>query len=154
MEHELNAGQRDLRSPGLSTDPEHPEPTTYHGIAADGWWVGMGGGTECDAITFRIGTSSATQRHWTTWRRSGSDPGWEFNDQIDVPADLRQVRTLYVSATVTPEGKNGVFCLKYEDKGVRHWDFDASEDATCDRVNDSDDDVCSDVWALGSMTQA
>jgi hypothetical protein len=99
----------------------------------NGWWIQINTGkTEASSITFMIGTDSGNRQPWFTWQ-SGNPT------EIDVPDGYRNVASLYIYAVVSPNGKNGWFCVKYINNGVKHWDFDNDEDHQMDQ-GDNDDE--------------
>lgn len=98
-----------------------------------GWWIKVRTDkTEATSITFQIGTKEKDREDWRTWK--SSDP-----TEFDVPDKYLQVQRLYIHGTANPTGRNAWFCMMYKDHGVKHMDFDDSEDQE-KQQSDSDDE--------------
>jgi hypothetical protein len=104
--------------------------TTQHARAQQqwGWYIAINNGrTETNSISFAVGSSQNDPNKWTyTWRRG--EPTTFF-----VGPQVVHNGQVYVNAAVGDHGKNGWFCVDYQDatgnrRGVKHWDFDDSED--------------------------
>jgi hypothetical protein len=119
-----------------------PTPVAASSVVApgpaqkDGWWIRMNTGkTEASAITLALGTDIANQKEWTTWRTGDAI-------EFDVPTAYGQMPTLYVRGIVTPQGKNGWFCVNYRNHGVKHMDFDNAESQKV--TQEDQDSACAD----------
>lgn len=103
------------------------------GATKAGWWIKIRTDkTEATSIAFNIGTREKDREAWRTWH---SNEPTEF----DVPDKYLQVQRLYIQATVNPNDRNGWFCMMYKGHGVKHMDFDDSEDQE-KQQSDSDDE--------------
>jgi hypothetical protein len=108
---------------------EPPKPATKAG-----WWIKVRTDkTEATSITFQIGTREKDREDWRTWK--SSDP-----TEFDVPDKYLQVQRLYIRGTANPTGRNAWFCMMYKDHGVKHLDFDDSEDQ--EKQQSDRDDEC------------
>ena len=91
-------------------------------VEKNGWWIAVNTAkTEASQIAFEIGTDGNNRKFWKNWNSGDAN-------EFDVPVEYRNVSDLYIHATVSPQGKNGWFCMKYKNNGVKHFDFDDNED--------------------------
>lgn len=104
-----------------------------------GWFIRVKPeNTETQTISFWVGTNKDTPNKWTTtWKRGDPATFW-------VGAPFTHADRLYVNAAVGDHGKNGWFCVDYQNaageaRGIKHWDFDDSEDHDL-KKSDGDDE--------------
>ena len=87
-----------------------------------GWWIRINTNkTEASQITFQIGTEENNREFFRNWNSGESR-------EFAVPEKYYHVKELYIHATVSPADKNAWFCVMYGRNGVKHFDFDNSED--------------------------
>ena len=71
---------------------------------------------ECDSISVLINNA-----FWRTWFRTAGEVTWAL------PQRYQGVGQLKVSASVSPEGKNGSMEVKWDDRVIQRYDFDDFE---------------------------
>ena len=87
-----------------------------------GWWIKVRlDKTECDSITLNIGDRPENSKFWRVWKQGEEN-------EFDAPPEYRDKARLYIKGQVSPEGKNGWFCMMFKKTGVKHFDFDNVED--------------------------
>ena len=87
-----------------------------------GWWIRINTSkTEASQISFQIGTDGGNRKFWRNWNSGDAS-------EFDVPVEDRNVSDLYINASASPEDKNAWFCMMYKTRGVKHFDFDDTEE--------------------------
>jgi hypothetical protein len=98
--------------------------TQAQSASKDGWWIRVNTQkTEASSIALEFGTDSSNRQPGSVWRTG--DP-----IEFAVPPQYQQVSQLYVLATANPQGKTASLCMMYRQRGVKHLEFDKSEDQT------------------------
>lgn len=104
-----------------------------------GWYIVVNNAkTETNSISFWVGSNKDSNKWTHVWHRGEPTTFW-------VGPEFVHSGHIYVNAAVGDHGKNGWFCVDFADstgnrRGIKHWDFDDSEDHD---LNTSDrDDEC------------
>ena len=89
-------------------------------VKKDGWWVKIDNSNNPQEIILYVGSNSGSYGFWQAW--GPGDPV-----QFDVSDEYRKSEKIYVRGQTTT-GLSSRFCVMYQSRGVRHFDFDLEED--------------------------
>jgi len=86
----------------------------------DGWWIKANiQKQESQQMAFYVGATNHSYGFWRAW--SSGDPA-----EFDIPQEYRNSPTIFILAQTT-SGHKCRFCLMYQSKGVKQFQFDLEE---------------------------
>jgi hypothetical protein len=89
-------------------------------VKKDGWWIKANiQKQESQAMSFYVGATNHSYGFWKAWRPG--DPA-----EFDIPQEYRNSPTIFILAQTT-SGQKSRFCLMYQSKGVKQFQFDLEE---------------------------